>query len=241
MDDRALPSDQDSTQTHADFPRWPGIAPLPNARMMLHVGAETVENFLVVGDAWGQLIASLIAPGSSVLDIGCGCGRTARTLLHHPWIDFYLGFDVVKPYIEWNNRYLAPLTNNRFRFAHLDVRTSRYNPFGQFHAENAVLPTEDASVSLAFAASLFTHLREDAALRYLAETRRALRPGGRLVASIHINPAPDTSFSGDEFRADVLPRYFIALAEQAGFARSRVVGDICGQETFVFEKASRIP
>ena len=235
MDDRALPSDHDSYQTHPEFPRWTGIAPLPNARMMLHVGAETVENFLVVGDAWGQLIASLLEPDSSVLDIGCGCGRTARTLLHHPWISDYLGVDVVRPYTDWNTRYLAPLTRNRFRFLHLDVQTPRYNPSGQFRAEDAVLPAADASTSLAFAASLFTHLREDAARRYLAETRRVLRAGGRLVASIHIKPAADTNFSGDEFRADVLPQYFVTLAQQTGFARSRIIGDICGQETFVFE------
>ncbi|MEO5596604.1 MAG: class I SAM-dependent methyltransferase [Lysobacteraceae bacterium] len=235
MEDKALPTDQDAGLTHADFPRWPGIAPLPNARMMLHVGAETVENFLVVGDAWGQLIASLLEPESAVLDIGCGCGRTARTLLHHPWITDFLGVDVVAPYIDWNSRYLRPLTDDRFRFLHLDIQTPRYNPNGRVRADDAVLPVADSSVSLAFAASLFTHLREDAARRYLAETRRALRPGGCLVASIHINPATDMNFSGDEFRADVVPDYFVALAMQAGFTSWRVIGDICGQETFVFK------
>ena len=235
MDDRSLPSDKDAESTHPDFSRWPGIAPLPNARMMLHVGAETIENFLVVGDAWGQLVASLLEPDSAVLDIGCGCGRTARMLLHNPWISHYIGVDVVKPFIDWNSRYLSPLTGDRFHFVHLDVETPRYNPSGQVRAVDAVLPVADASMSLAFAASLFTHLREDAALRYLAETRRALRPGGRLVASIHIAPAPGAQFSGDEFRADVLPQYFIALAQRAGFERWRAVGDICGQETFVFE------
>jgi len=235
MDDRSLPSDNDSASTHPDFSRWPGIAPLPNARMMLHVGAQTTENFLVVGDAWGQLVASLLEPESSVLDIGCGCGRTARTLLHHPWISHYIGIDVIKPFIDWNSRYLSPLTGNRFHFAHLDVETPRYNPTGKIRATDAVLPVADASMSLAFAASLFTHLREDAARRYLAETRRALRRGGCLVASIHITPEPGTQFSGDEFRADVLPQYFVGLAQQSGFERWRVVGDICGQETFVFE------
>lgn len=41
-------------RTHPDFSRWPGIARLPNARMMLHVGAATIENFLVVGEVFGN-------------------------------------------------------------------------------------------------------------------------------------------------------------------------------------------
>lgn len=237
MEDRALPTLADADVTHADFPRWSGIAPLPNARMMLHVGAETVENFLVVGDAWGQLVASELEPDSRVLDIGCGCARTARTLLHHPYVADYLGIDVIHPYIAWNTRWISPLTHGRFRFAHLDVRTPRYNPDGAVDGADATFPLADGEATLAFAASLFTHLREAAALRYLVETARAVRPGGKLIASIHDRPADGTRFSGDEFRADVEPGYFAALAERAGWALAREVGDVCGQETLVFRRA----
>jgi SAM-dependent methyltransferase len=236
MDDRALPTLADAEVTHADFPRWPGIAPLPNARMMLHVGAESVENFLVVGDAWGQLVAGELTPGSRVLDIGCGCARTARTLLHHPYVEDYLGLDVIRPYIEWNTRFIAPLTERRFRFAHLDVETPRYNPDGAVRAEAATFPGADGSATLAFAASLFTHLKEAAALRYLAETARCVAPGGRLIASIHDRPAGGAAFSGDEFRADVRPDYFASLAARAGWTHARTVGDICGQETLIFRR-----
>jgi len=237
MEDRALPTLKDAEQTHADFPRWHGIAPLPNARMMLHVGAESVENFLVVGDAWGQLVASLLAPASRVLDIGCGCARTARMLLHHPWIGEYVGLDVIAPYIEWNTRYITPITNGRFRFAHLDVQTPRYNPDGRMPAENARFPLTDGESTLAFAASLFTHLREEATLRYLAEAARCVATGGHLIASIHDRPSAGASFSGDEFRADVEPGYFIELAASRGWTHARTVGDVCGQETLVFRRS----
>jgi SAM-dependent methyltransferase len=236
MDDRALPTLADAAVTHADFPRWHGIAPLPNARMMLHVGAETVENFLVVGDAWGQLVASTLEPGARVLDIGCGCARTARTLLHHPYVDDYLGIDVILPYIEWNVRFIAPLTDGRFRFAHLDVQTPRYNPDGAVPAQAATFPAADGAATLAFAASLFTHLREAAALRYLAEAARCVAAGGTLIASIHDRPAQGAAFSGDEFRADVRPDYFVSLAARAGWTHARTVGDICGQETLMFRR-----
>ena len=236
MEDRALPTLADATETHADFPRWPGIAPLPNARMMLHVGAETVENFLIVADAWGQLIASEIEPRARVLDIGCGCARTARTLLHHPWIDDYVGIDVIAPYIAWNTRFIAPLTRGRFRFAHLDVRTARYNPDGAIAAEQARFPLDDGAATLAFAASLFTHLREAAAQRYLDEAARCTAPGGRLIASIHDQPAPGSAFSGDEFRADVRADHFVGLAARSGWEAERTVGDVCGQQTLIFRR-----
>lgn len=236
MEDRALPGPGDASQTHPHYPRWAGIAPLPNSRMMLHVGAETVENFLVVGDAWGQLVAGELEPGARVLDIGCGCARTARTLLHHPWIEDYLGLDVIEPYIAWNQRFIAPLSNGRFRFAHLDVATPRYNPAGATPAESVRFPLVDGSVTLTFAASLFTHLREPAAERYLAESARCSAPGAKLIASIHDKPAPGAAFSGDEFRADVLPDHFVALAARSGWTLERAVGDVCGQETLVFRR-----
>jgi SAM-dependent methyltransferase len=204
--------------------------------MMLHVGAETVENFLVVADAWGQLVSSELAPASRVLDIGCGCARTARTLLHHPYVESYLGIDVIKPYVDWNNRFIAPLTLGRFRFAHLDVETPRYNPAGTVPATAATFPAADGSTTLAFAASLFTHLREDASKRYLSQAARCVVPGGRLIASIHDRPAGGAAFSGDEFRADVRPDHFIALARQAGWSHARSVGDVCGQETLIFRR-----
>jgi SAM-dependent methyltransferase len=237
MEDRALPTLADAALTHADFPRWPGIAPLPNARMMLHVGAETVENFLVVADAWGQLIAGELEPGARVLDIGCGCARTARTLLHHPWIEHYVGLDVVAPYIEWNTRHIAPLGRGRFRFVHVDARTPRYNPDGKVAAEDVRFPLADRAMTFAFAASLFTHLREDAACRYLDEAARVVAPGGKLVASIHDRPAAGTAFSGDEFRADVRVDYFVELASRSGWSLERPAGDVCGQEALLFRRA----
>jgi SAM-dependent methyltransferase len=154
-------------------------------------------------------------------------------LLHHTQIEDYLGIDVIPPYIEWDSRFISPLTDGRFRFAHLDVRGPRYNPEGTISAEEVVFPAADGSMTLAFAASLFTHLKEAATIRYLQEARRVLKRGGKLIASIHDRPDDGSKFSGDEFRADVQPEYFLALAERSGFELARRVGDVCGQETFV--------
>ena len=144
-------SSYDAVTTHPGYPVWPGIAPLPNEPMMYHVGAPSVENFLVVADVWSQLVSRELTPGARVLDIGCGCGRTARLLLHHPYIRSYVGFDVIKPYVEWCTRFLTPLTQDRFQFQHLDVRSDHYNPLGTLSADDVRFPFAEGSFSLAFA------------------------------------------------------------------------------------------
>lgn len=227
-------STYDALNTHPGYPVWPGIAPLPNEPMMYHVGAPSVENFLVVAEAWGQLVSRELTPNAAVLDIGCGCGRTARMLLHHPYIDTYVGFDVIKPYVEWSSRFLSPLTQEKFQFVHLDVQSDHYNPLGLIASDEVTFPFADASFTLAFAASLFTHLKESSAHRYLAEARRVLAPGGLLIASVHVESNAESDYSGGEFRAEVREQYFVALASKVGLVLRSSLGSICGQETFVF-------
>jgi SAM-dependent methyltransferase len=201
---------------------------------MYHVGAPSVENFLVVGDAWGQVVSKHLVEPGQVLDIGCGCGRTARMLLHHPFIEGYVGFDVIKPYVDWDTAFLTPISDGRFRFVHLDVRSDYYNPTGSISPDSVTFPSQDGVFSLAFAASLFTHLKEGAARRYLSESRRVLRQGGRLIASVHTDAVAGTNWSGDESRADVRPEYWLALAADAGFSVEKELGEICGQATYTF-------
>lgn len=232
--DLRLPTLEEGRLTHPGYPVWEGVAPLPHPRLMLHIGAESVENFFVVGDAWSQVIGHLLRPASHVLDIGCGCGRTARALLHHPYIVEYDGFDVLPASPEWCNRYLGPPSGGRFRFHHLDVRTPRYNPDGVIDGASAVFPIADGVVTLAFAGSLFTHLREPHTHRYLAETRRALGRGGLLIASIHDRVLEGSRYTGDEFRADIAPAYFVELAAGHGLIHHHTIPDLCGQRTFVF-------
>ncbi len=232
MDDRALPSPDDVDRTHPGYARWRGVIPLPNERMMLHVGAETVENFFVVADAWAQTLCARINTGDRVLDLGCGCGRTARLLVNDGRIAAYLGLDVVEPFVAWCTRHITA-AHPRFEFAHLDVATPRYNPEGTMPATGASLPVPDDAFDLVFAASLYTHLRPDGARRYLEETARVLRSGGTAVVSFHDRPAGGADFSGDEFRADYALDLFVGLCAEGGFRVTENLGDLCGQTALV--------
>ena len=97
-----------------------------------------------------------------VLDIGCGNGRVAIQLA--PVLrgeGSSLGFDISKAGIDvWNGEY-----NERGRIAEIDT----------------VFPAQDASIDLAFATSVFTHMRMPAVRRYLREAARVLAPGGRFA------------------------------------------------------------
>ncbi len=78
--------------------------------------------------------------------------------------------------VEWCRRNLQPVAP-AFEFLHHDVFELGFNP-GEDKARWLPFPVGDSEFSLVIAWSVFTHLREDQARRYLAEVARVLRPGG---------------------------------------------------------------
>jgi SAM-dependent methyltransferase len=126
-----------------------------------------------------------LQPQHRVLDIGCGTGRAAEGLLGVlAGEGGYLGFDVSKSAIRYCRRRYAG--QPRFAFEHLDVRHPDYNPRGALDELAVVFPAQDADFDRALAASVFTHLRMPAVRRYLAETARVLRPGGRFAFTAYV-------------------------------------------------------
>lgn len=229
-------SDSLAPDSHGKYPRFWHVPPLPSTSLMDIVGAPGIENFYVVGEAWAHIVSFLAPRDALLLDIGCGCGRTARFLLPRPDIR-YAGFDVSRTAIEWCRLEIARLAPGRFAFHHLDVYSAHYNPRGTLRGDGVRFPAGDASVEVAFAASLFTHLLEADARHYLAECARSLKRGGLLVASIHDEVPVGAGFSGDEARIDVSATYFTALAAEAGLQLREAIGLVCGQPTLVFAKA----
>jgi SAM-dependent methyltransferase len=215
---------------------YDGIIPYPSERLMIAIGAMAIEDFLVVGESWSQLVQRYISRPSNILDIGCGCGRTARFLVPNALVQSYTGFDVVPEIIDWNHQYIQPYSRGRFTFVHSDIYNGHYNPSGDLRSSEYAFPVSSSSVDIAFAASVFTHLLETDCQHYLAETARVLKPGGRLIASIHDQNVGKSDFLGSEPRIDINPDYFAKKAKSTGLQLESNLGYVLGQRIMVFKK-----
>jgi SAM-dependent methyltransferase len=222
-------------ESHGKYPSWKYVAPLPSAELMGTVGAADIENFLVVGDAWSQVVTRLVSSTARVLDVGCGCGRIARFLLNARELR-YVGLDIMEPSVAWCRDHLAPLAGGRFEFHHVDAHSEHYNPRGRLRAEEVTFPCSDGSVHLAFGASLFTHLLERDARHYLRETNRVLRAGGGALYSILPPAQAEATLRGGEDRVEVSRDYFEGMAAGAGLVIEERLGELCGQETILLRK-----
>jgi SAM-dependent methyltransferase len=127
-----------------------------------------------------------LMPHHSVLDVGCGIGRIAIPLTQYLSRDArYEGFDPVKRSIDHCQARITPSYPN-FRFQLADLYNRKYNPDGQVRDHEYVFPYEDATFDVALAASVFTHLLPPGTERYIAETARVLKPGGKFLATFFL-------------------------------------------------------
>jgi SAM-dependent methyltransferase len=107
-----------------------------------------------------------LGPGKVGLDFGCSSGRVVRVLAAaYPEMDWH-GCDPLAAAIEWARENLPGI----------DFRHSPEQP---------PLPYPDDSIDLVFAISVWSHFGQAAALDWLAEMRRLVRPGGRLLLTTH--------------------------------------------------------
>jgi SAM-dependent methyltransferase len=152
-----------------------------------------------------------LAPQDRVLDMGCGIGRIARVLVTElaPPGGSYDGFDVAPQGIAWCREHYRS-TTVPFRFTHVDLYHPGYNPRGAGNPATFRFPYSDDSFDLAIAISLFTHLLDAPAERYIAEAARVLAAGGRLFS---------TWFAVDEKRPPVPEQAMTSFDSTAGAAR----------------------
>lgn len=151
----------------------------------------SAENVEVTGGDFGLGFETLgllvemagLRPDEDVLDVGCGTGRAAWALAYYLGPEgSYRGFDVIERLVSWCREGISP-RHPRFAFTRLDVRNSFYNPTGTVEARHVSFPYDAETFDVAFAASVFTHMLGDEVRRYLDETQRLLRPGGRFLSS----------------------------------------------------------
>lgn len=155
--------------------------PLPPLDMRRLVGPTDPAAF---DNPTGDPIYDLVPERSyeSVLDFGCGCGRNARRLLlQRERPQRYLGIDLHRGMVAWCQEELTPRAEG-FTFEHHDIANPSFNP-GDGKPLHAPFPVEEGWATLVIAHSVFTHVLPASVDHYLAETRRALRPGGHAMTT----------------------------------------------------------
>ena len=114
---------------------------------------------------------------SKVLEIGCGCGRTAFALSRILENGNFVGVDIDKPSLH-SCKQSSIFIRKNFRFEYMDVYNGEYNPTGKHHADTYKFPFEDNEFDVIFLVSVFTHMLTDDVKNYISEISRMLKPGG---------------------------------------------------------------
>lgn len=121
-----------------------------------------------------------LEPASSVLEIGCGCGRAAHALARFLAPGTYTGMDIERVSLNACMRSRL-LQRCRFHFEWMDVHNREYNPTGAVPAASYRFPRGDASFDVIFLISVFTHMLPADVVNYVGEISRMLRRGGRCL------------------------------------------------------------
>lgn len=177
-----LPVDLLVLLRHGGRPRYAGIAlPLPGE--VFTGGGDFLSNGLLFKSHFIALAG--LRPDERVLDIGSGLGRMAIPLtdyLTRP--NAYEGFDVVREAVDLCTHRITSRYPG-FRFTWVPLHNDLYTGGGA-RASEFTFPYPDADFDFAWATSVFTHMDRNEVARYLAETRRVMRPGGRFLATFFL-------------------------------------------------------
>jgi SAM-dependent methyltransferase len=204
------------------------LAPLTPPADRVFVGDG---DFLETGFRFLRVFREIADLGADerILEVGCGIGRMAVPLTQYlSPTGRYDGFDIVPEGIDWCTSRIAA-ADPRFRFVHVDIHNTLYNPAGRLHAGAFSFPYADGSFSFVFLTSVFTHLLPASVERYLEEIYRVLASrGGRCLATMFL--------LNDDAEARIRRRRSSQIPRQryAGYA----IGDAGNPEAVVFYEES---
>lgn len=160
--------------------------PIPPFSLRAVVGTgRTVDRFISGGwNSFDAIRRSLehagysLADFHSILDFGCGSGRTLRHIRREHPTGLH-GCDVNPAAVRWM----------RSNYADIPVVLNQFSP---------PLPYRDASFDLVYSISVFTHLDESDQQNWLREVERVLEPSGLALLTVHGEHAYELFRSGVE-------------------------------------------
>lgn len=138
--------------------------------MSLAVGGS----FQRVGELQLKLVEQTVGLSNdmTIVDLGCGSGRTATQIGKQYPSCRYIGFDVVHDLLAYAREICPP----NYLFA-MNTRVD--------------FPVASSTVDLILGFSVFTHLTHDETYAYLTDARRILKPGGHIAFSFLEFARPD--------------------------------------------------
>lgn len=204
----------------------------PTAFMRLVCGDRPAleAHFHEVGTELVRWLRAFGLLGSEVafLDVGCGCGRIAHSLVNEP-LRAYVGFDRHPAMIRWCQQEITSRAPN-FQFHWFDIKSS-YGKIdghpGSIEACSFVFPFREDEFDTCFASSVFTHMPISEVNHYLGEIHRVVRPGGRVFLSIFCSGRAPYSRDGNYCHSR---EKFIATVEQSGFLWEKKGPEVYGEE-----------
>jgi SAM-dependent methyltransferase len=137
----------------------------------------------IARDFWMHAFhAELCRLDSTIVDIGCGCGRFAHYLRDYKFksekfTGKYIGIDVDSEMLTWCREHFD---SERFQF-YQSTHSSKVYLNSESGGGSYTLPIADGVADLVFSTSLFTHLLEEQLIEYCRESNRVLKPGAHMA------------------------------------------------------------
>jgi SAM-dependent methyltransferase len=154
----------------------------------------------------GMLVQHGLTPDSRVLDIGCGTGQMADALAGYlSDRGAYFGTDIGKEAIDF--------CRGRFRRPNFAFR--------QGEMTRVPFDDSDGPFDLAIFFSVFTHTFLDESALLLAEAKRLLAPGGRIMADVITSDLVERA-AGHRGEMVVNRDHFLRLADMLGLVAEAV-------------------
>ena len=225
------------------------VSKIPPNHMRIRVGvanrfmANHVSYVNLAKDFWMHSFhAGLCRLDSTIVDIGCGCGRYAHHLRDYRYMSEkfsgqYIGIDIDDEMLNWCREHFD---SGRFKFYRSNHVSKAYSCGGQPDSEY-VLPVGDESAEFVFSTSLFTHLLEKELVNYCRESCRILKPGSFMsmfcfsmdhppssygnrhtfrfrIGNAHVESmaVPEAAVAYDE-------KYLMTVAREAGFRSAEMM------------------